>query len=210
VLGALVGAAGALAVAVGGVLPWAHLTVFGMDLNVPGVVTGVAGATTLLAALIALTCLRAWPLVAVLCGLAALVIGARADEETGRVLRKQTLAIEVALMPVNAQLMRAGLPPVEPFPPGQRRRDLIGPGPRWALWGGAVLALGATLRFAAGRLAGACSRCGVRWPPERLGTITYCPACGERVGSGPQACRVCRAPARSGDAYCAACGSPLA
>ena len=202
--------AGALTVAWGAVLPWARLTIFGVAMNVPGVAGW--GALTVFAAFVALVFGRRYPLVAVACGLLALGLGAQAHKETGRALRLRTLALEQSLAPVNDRLMRIGLPPVEPFPPGQRRADLLGPGPLWTAWGGAVLALGAALRFAAVRSGGSCPRCHAAWRiAERDGEaarIAFCPSCGERVG--PRVvCPACRAPVLDADAFCAACGTAL-
>lgn len=204
--GALAGVAGALAIAVGGVLPWARLTVFGTTFGVPGVFG--LGALTLSAALLALPLGRRFPLLAALCGLLALSLGLHAQRETGKALRKRTLALESALWPVNDRLMRAGLPPVEPFPPGQRRADLIGPGPAWTLWGGAALALGGMTRFAALRLACRCSRCKRTWSAARQDRVTFCPACGERVGPFVR-CPSCAEPVAPNDAFCGVCRTAL-
>ncbi len=204
--GALAGVAGALAVAAGGVLPWARLTVFGVVFGVPGVFG--LGALTLSAALLALLAGRRFPLLAVVCGLLALGLGLHAQRETGKALRKRTLALESALWPVNDRLIRAGLSPVEPFPPGQRRADLVGPGPDWTLWGGAVLALGGLTRFAAQRLACQCPRCKRGWPAARRDRVTFCPACGERVGPFVR-CPSCAEPVALGDVFCGVCRTSL-
>lgn len=206
VAGALAGLGGALAIAVGGVLPWARLTVFGVVFGVPGVFG--LGALTLSAALLVLLRGRHFPLLAVLCGLLALGLGQHAQRETGKALRKRTLALESALWPVNDRLMRAGLPPVEPFPPGQRRADLVGPGPVWTLWGGAALALGGMTRLAAQRFACRCPRCKRGWPAARQDRVTFCPACGERVGPFVR-CPSCAEPVAPHDAFCGVCRAAL-
>lgn len=204
--GALVGVAGALAVAIGGVLPWARLTIFGVVFGVPGVF-GI-GALTFSASLLALLVGRRFPLLAAMCGLLALGLGLHAQRETGRALRKRTLALESALWPVNDRLIRTGLPPVEPFPPGQRRTDLVGSGPAWTLWGGAALALGGMTRFAALRLACRCPRCKLGWPAARQDRITFCPACGERIGPFVR-CPSCAEPVAPNDAFCGVCRTAL-
>lgn len=205
-IGALAAGAGALAIAWGAVLPWARLTVFGATYTLPGVFG--LGALTLAGACLALVALRRFALVAAACGLLALVVGTHAQRETGRALKGRLLGLAQTLAPVNDRLMRAGLPPVEPFPLGQRWSDLVGPGPLWTVCGGAALLLGAGGRWASERTGCRCSRCGKGWPFARDARVTFCPRCGERVGAFVR-CPVCRENVAPGDAFCAVCQAPL-
>ena len=198
--------AGAVAMAVGAVLPWARVPLFGVELDVPGV-AGL-GALTLFAAFLALVFGRRFPLLAVGLGLTALGIGGQAQQETGRAVKGHLLGLQQALAPVNNNLVRAGLPSIDPFPMGRRWEGFVGPGPLWTFWGGAALAVGAAAMFAGERLGRSCPRCAARWSPARAGAVTFCPACGLRVGPR-SACPSCQTPVEPGDTFCAACGVGL-
>ena len=205
-VGALWSTAGAGAMAVGAVLPWARVPLFGVELDVPGV-AGL-GALTLFAAFLALVFGRRAPLLAVALGLTALAIGAQAQQETGRAVKGHLLGLQQALAPVNNNLARAGLPTVDPFPMGRPWEEFVGPGPLWTFWGGTALAVGAAVMVAGERLGRSCPRCAARWSPARAGTVTFCPACGLRIGPR-SACPSCQAPVEPGDIFCAACGVGL-
>ncbi len=194
--------AGAAAVLVGSVLAWVRFSVFGVEFSLPGVAGW--GALTASCALLSLIGGRRFPLLGVLVGLLAMGIGSRAQQETGRAVRGRVLALTQALAPVNDKLMRVGLPPIEPFPLGQRWADHVGPGPLWTFWGGAALAVGAAAAFCGERLGRTCGRCGARWSPARM--VVFCPACGERAGP-LIACPACQSPLEPSDHFCAVCGS---
>lgn len=196
---------GGIATAVGAVLPWAQFMVFGVSFVIPGVMG--MGALTLVAAAAALLYGRRFPLAAVLAGLCAVGIGLTAKQETGRAIKQRLLGLDRALLPVNDKLMRAGLPPIEPFP-FTRRDDHLGPGPQWTLWGGAAIAIGAAGLFSGARLLRSCPRCAATWSPTRIGQVTFCPGCGFRVGP-LVACPACRAEVEADDRFCAACAASL-
>lgn len=203
--GRIASVAGALAVAVGAVLPWARFSVFGVEITQPGVLG--LGALSLSGALLALLWGRRLPLLGLLLGLFALGIGAHAERETGRTIKGRILQLQMALAPVNDKLMRVGLPPVEPFPLGTPWKDFVGPGPRWTFWGGAALMIGSAAVFAGGRLLRSCPHCGARWSAARA--VAFCPACGKRVGP-LTACPACESPLEPNDRYCGACGANVA
>lgn len=192
---------GALIVAAGSVLPWARLSVFGLEITQPGVLG--LGALSLSAAILALMWGRRFPLLGLILGLFALGVGAHAERETGRAVKGRILHLQVALAPVNDKLIRVGLPPIEPFQMGRPWKEFVGPGPLWTFRGGAILALGSAAIFTGGMLLRSCFRCGARWSPARA--VAFCPACGERVGP-LRACPACESPVEPKDRFCAACG----
>jgi hypothetical protein len=195
---------GALAVLVGSVLPWAKLTIFGVDLSLPGV-AGL-GAVTATLGLMALILPRALPLLGVALGLACLLIGGQTQRSVGRTILHYVLAIETRLAPVNAKLARVAIPPIEPFEGIGPAARYVGPGALWTAWGGAALALGGALQFAGGRLGRTCVSCGTVWPPDRL--LNYCPRCGVFAATVPL-CSACHEPLWSGDRFCGHCGTSV-
>jgi len=195
---------GALAVLVGSVLPWAKLTVFGVDLSLPCVAGW--GAVTASLALMALVRPRALPLLGVALGLIYLAVGGQARQGVGRKVLQYVLLVETRLAPVNDKLARVALPPIEPFDGFGPAGRYVGPGPLWTVWGGAALALGADLQFAGGRLGRTCAACGVLWPTDRI--IQYCPRCGALAAAGPL-CSSCHSPLWRKDRFCAHCGAPV-
>ncbi|MBC8101107.1 MAG: zinc ribbon domain-containing protein [Cytophagales bacterium] len=198
---------GAFALVVGGVLPWMRFSLFGIAVGVPGVTGwGAATATIGLLTLSASLLRRRAPLLVSVLGMVALIVGQRAQQETGPGFLKRLLAFENAIAPVNARLAQVALPPIEPFGAGiGRSRDYLGPGPLWTVVGGATLAIGAALTFAGGRLGRSCGHCGALWRTGR--SVRFCPACGTDAG-GPVLCLQCRTPLESGDGFCAVCGIP--
>jgi hypothetical protein len=197
---------GALSLIAGGVLPWARFQLLGMEIGIPGVMEW--GAVTIVVGLLVLSASglrRRLPLLVMVLGLAAMSIGMRAQEETGRNLRGRLLALENAIAPVNARLAQVALPPIELFGPGLGRSgDYQGPGSLWTVIGGACLALGGTLSFVGGRLGRSCLSCGTLWRTGRV--VLFCPSCGTSAG-GPRLCALCKSPIETKDRFCVSCGT---
>jgi RNA polymerase subunit RPABC4/transcription elongation factor Spt4 len=198
---------GALSLIVGGILPWARFSLLGTEIGIPGALQW--GSVTIVIGLLVLYLTglrRRLPLLVMLLGLVAVCIGVWAQEETGKQVRRQLLALENRLAPVNARLAEVTLPPIEPFGPGLgRSQDYRGPGPLWTILGGTGLALGGTLSFVGGRLGRSCRKCGVAWRTGRI--VLFCPSCGTPTGR-TDTCVQCRAPLERGDRHCASCGTP--
>lgn len=207
--GAVLTFGGALSLIVGGILPWARFQILGTEIGIPGAVEW--GAVTIVVGLLVLSVTglrRRLPLLVMVLGLVGLVIGMRAQEETGKHVRGRLLAVENSIAPVNARLAQVALPPIEPFGPGLGRSgDYLGPGPLWTVVGGACLALGGTLSFTGERLGRSCRRCGVLWRTGR--TVLFCPSCGTSTGR-TDACIRCLSSLESGDRFCASCGTAAA
>jgi len=200
--------AGALIVLIGAVLPWAHFTLLGVAVAVPGILS-IAGCVTAALGLIALAgTFWRWPLVGVLLGVTALGIGGYAVSEAGRGVIGHLLAANNALAPVNARLAQAGLPAIEPFGGSiGPRRSYVGPGPLWVFWGGGAVALGSAMRFAIARLDRTCSACGQLWQADR--EVGFCPLCGT-LQDDQNHCRSCGQPLAPGDRFCTRCGTSAA
>ena len=205
-IGAAFTFAGALALVVGGILPWARFTLLGMEVGIPGVLEW--GAVTMGIGLLVLSVQglrRRLPLLVLVLGFAGLGIGMQAQKEAGKVLRGRLLALENGLAPVNARLAQVTLPPIEPFGPSiGRSRDYLGPGPAWTIWGGVGLALGGTLGFVGGRLGRSCRSCGFTWRSGRI--VHFCPSCGTSTGNDIL-CTRCQSPLEGRDRFCVSCGS---
>lgn len=194
---------GAAAVAVGGALPWAMLTVFGVPLALPGVLS-LWGAVAIGLAALALTWSRSFPWVLIVLGAVAGWIGVEAEKTVGREVVAFKLRVEQALGPTNARLGQATLPPVEPFQGIGPAREHVGPGPVWVLWGGVALTFGGIGQVAGERLRRTCGNCGSAWGRHRDG-LAYCPRCGTATDATPH-CANCRQPLEKGDRFCSHCG----
>jgi hypothetical protein len=199
--------AGALALIIGGILPWARFQLLGAEIGIPGAVEW--GAVTIVLGLLVLSVTvirRRLPLLVMAMGFVALGIGLRAQGETGRQVRGRMLSVENIIAPVNARLAQVALPPIEPFGPGLgRQQDYVGPGPLWTALGGAGLALGGTLGFVGGRLSRSCGSCGALWRTGR--PVLFCPSCGTPA-TRIAICARCLTPREAGDRFCVACGTP--
>lgn len=204
-LGMGVGMAGAAAVAVGGVLPWAMLTIFGVPLALPGVLN-LWGAVAIGLAALAFTWSRAFPWLWLVLGLAAMYIGMDAEKTVGREVVRFKLHVERALLVTNARLAQATLPPIEPFSGIGPAREHLGPGPFWVFWGGVTLAGGGTCQLLGARLRRTCGNCGTFWSSRRDG-LSYCPRCGTAADDTPH-CANCRRALERNDRFCASCGQP--
>jgi len=199
---------GALSVLIGAVLPWAHFTLLGVAVGVPGILS-IAGCVTAAFGLIALAGpFWRWPLVGVALGVTSLCIGGYAVSDAGRSVIGHLLAANNALAPINARLAQVGQPPIEPFGGAiGPRRSYAGPGPLWVFWGGGAVALGSAMRFAIARLDRTCYSCGLLWQADR--EVSFCPRCGTLLDDLPH-CRSCGQTLEPGDRFCTHCGTTTA
>src|SRR5688572_28182886 len=104
-IGTVLTFAGALFLIVGGVLPWARFRLLGTEISIPGVVEW--GAVTIVVGILVLSAAglrRRLPLFVMLLGFMSFIIGIRAHEETGKLVRGRMLGLENRLAPVNARL----------------------------------------------------------------------------------------------------------
>ncbi|GAB4456000.1 MAG: hypothetical protein OHK0029_13140 [Armatimonadaceae bacterium] len=189
----------------GGVLPWATLSLFGMPLAFPGILS-FFGALCLGLAILALTWGRSFAWLWVGAGIVCMVLGQQAEQTVGREVVRYKLRTQMALAEVNSRLAQVALPPIEPFPSIGAAKDHVGPGPLWVLTGGAILASGGLLQIAGGRLRRTCGNCGLPWSLWRT-TPVFCPRCGTPV-SEQHHCQNCRQVMEDKDNFCAHCGTP--
>ena len=204
-IGALLGSFGAALATVGALLPWAHFTVFGGEIALPGVLWSAGAATAFLASL-ALIALARLPALSAVLGIVCFFTVALGKSVPPREVVRRQLELRRTLAPVNARLEQAMLAPVEPFGAGVGRADdHAGIGGTVALWGAALLTLGGAARFAGLREIRRCSGCRTLWPASRLGGLRFCPACGVASFPGPH-CGGCGEPLATGDRFCARCG----
>jgi hypothetical protein len=200
--GAIIAFIGAVAVLVGGVLPWARFVVFGVPVSLPSVAAGGALAT-ILGVLGVMNARR--PVVAILLGIACFLIGGTSQTNIGQTVRREILRAELALARVNERLAQIAVPPIEPFSGIGTANSYVGPGPLWTLYGGGVLALGGAIRFAGGRQARQCLSCNKLWKAGR--EVHFCPHCGTSAAGEGAGCPSCHRPLAPGDLYCVYCGT---
>ena len=205
-IGFLLGSVGAALALAGALLPWAHLTVFGWDVSLPGILWS-AGAFTVFLALLGLLALARLPLLTGTLGCLCLVaVGVGRSAPPREVVRK-LLELRQTLAPVNARLEQVRLPTIEPFGEGVgRASEHAGPGSVVALWGAALLTRGGVSRFAGVRESRRCGACRTLWPSSRLENLRFCPACGVARFAGPH-CAHCGEPLKPGDKFCFRCGN---
>ncbi|MDX1932259.1 MAG: zinc ribbon domain-containing protein [Capsulimonadales bacterium] len=195
---------GAGAVLWGSLLPWQTLTVFDMPIAPPGLVGW--GAATAACGLLALTRPRSAPLLALFLGLLCLGIATDARRTIGRATARRVLEVKQRLAPINARLEAIRLPPIEPFPSSVLARNFVGPGPEWTLWGGVLLVLGGTFRFAGNRLERTCAACGRFRGADRR--VLFCDRCGTPADAFVR-CSRCFTAAGRDDRFCVQCGFSL-
>ena len=135
--GTVLAAAGVLCVLCGGILPWATLKVWGVQIVPPGLVF-IWGGASVGAALLAGARLgqKRFPWAVAVLGLLPVCAGVYAPKQAGQAVRGFILRIENTLAPTNARLAQAAIPPLEPFSGVGSAQSYVGPGPSWTLWGG--------------------------------------------------------------------------
>ena len=203
--GFLLGGAGAMLAVAGALLPWAHLTVFGWEIALPGILWG-AGAATVFLALLCLFALVRLPILTGVLGLVCFFTVALGRPAPPREVVRRLLELRQTLAPVNARLEQVSLPPIEPFGAGVGRvAEHTGPGSAVALWGAALLTLGGVSCFAGLRENSRCRSCRTFWERSRLEFLRFCPVCGVARFPGPH-CARCGEPRKSEDKFCLRCG----
>ena len=204
--GFLLGSVGAALAVAGALLPWAHLTVFGWEFALPGILWSAGGATVFLA-LLSLFALARLPILTGVLGLVCFFAVAQGRSAPPREVVRRLLELRQTLAPVNARLEQVSLPPIEPFGAGVgRAADHAGPGGSVALWGAALLTLGGAVRFAGLRENRRCGGCRTLWGISRLETLRFCPSCGVARFPGPH-CKNCGDPLAAHDRFCVRCGA---
>jgi hypothetical protein len=202
--GVTLGVVGAVGALCGAALPWAIVTIFGIPLALPGLLT--YGAICAVSALLGLLTLRAFPLVACVAGAICSLCALTTRQTVVRDMMSRVITVERAIAPVNLRLAQVALDPIEPFQGIGPAAKYLGPGAFIAALGGIGLATGGGFAFAGARLRRSCGVCGNAWPASR--DPNFCPHCGTLVTPQPL-CRHCHAPLVKGDKFCAECGSGL-
>ena len=210
ILGGAATLAGGAALVVASALPWAKFTAFGAHIEVPGVL-GVGSLTASLGLLLlaGFGTVRRFPLLGVLLGVAAWQTGVYAERETGKLIVRYLLAVNVRLAPVNARLAEVNLPPVEPFGGAIGAwRDHMGIGITYTEQAGQVAALGSVALLAGGIARRTCRFCHRTWRAKRGDNPHFCPNCGGTAHAVPL-CPRCASETERGERFCPNCGESL-